>query len=304
MSKAEFNELVYQPGSFKPAELLRLLQNQFLQQANIKDLNLKIEIEQIDSSAIIVTDYLKVKSVLTHFIENAIKFTTKGEVVLGVRKLDVGTEFFVKDTGIGISKPETLFLGKEEKSEISILQGLDGGMGISLRLCKAYLELIDSEILVKSTLGKGSQFSFIIKDTQKIPIEQPSIEKPSASSHGVVLIVEDEDYNYNYLSQILELENYDYIIADDGQKAIDFVKEGRKIDIILMDVRLPGIDGIEASRQIKSINPHIPIIAQTAYNLDTDEDRLMEQYCDDYIQKPIVSKALIKKIRALLEENN
>jgi PAS domain S-box-containing protein len=301
LSKAEFNELVYQPGSFKPAELLRLLQNQFVQQASSKNLSLKIEILQIEASNIIDTDYHKVKSVLTHFIENAIKYTYKGEVIIGVRKLDLGTEFFVKDTGIGITKPEALFLSNEEKSnEISILQEFDGGMGISLRLCKAYLELIDSEILVKSTLGEGSQFSFVIKDSKKIPIEQPSSEKPSTPSLGVVLIVEDEDYNYDYLSQILELENYEYIIADDGQKAIDFVKDGMKIDIILMDVRLPGIDGIEASRQIKSINPKIPIIAQTAYNLDTDQDRLMDHYCDDYIQKPIVSKVLIKKISELL----
>ncbi len=140
---------------------------------------------------------------------------------------------------------------------------------------------------------------FIIKapideESSKTLISKTTIKKVK------ILIVEDEEYNIYYLQQILKMAGYDTLVAEDGQKAIDTVKQEPEIDLILMDIRLPGIDGLEASKRIKEINPDIPIIAQTAFNLNSKEDQDMEKYCDDYIQKPILSQKLYLKINNIL----
>ncbi len=300
LSKAEFNELDVRKTEFNIVTLIKNIEEVYSDRIKEKGLNFYTEINIPSDKVLFDSDLNKIRTVLGHLIENSIKYTDAGRIDIGTY---YGTDclwFYVSDTGSGIEEPDTLFeTSSAANTDMFDMNDKDRGMGISLRICKAYIEVLGGELLVVSEPGAGSRFSFYIPAGNLE--SEAGVLNEKAGVKAKILIVEDEDYNYDYLSQILEMEGYDYLIADDGQKAIDIVKENQDIDLILMDIRLPGIDGLEASRIIKSMNPEIPIIAQTAYGLDSKEDKQMEEYCDDYIQKPIVSKILINKIEKFLK---
>jgi CheY-like chemotaxis protein len=173
---------------------------------------------------------------------------------------------------------------------------------IELTVAKDIAKLIQISLEFTSDIPDSFLCSFLLTGVVEKSKKETSLKVEKKGK--TILIVEDEEYNYYYLQKILELVGYDIIVADDGQKAIDAVESNRKIDIVLMDIRLPGIDGLEASKRIKAMLPEIPIIAQTAYDLNSEEDRLMEKYCDDYIQKPIVWSELYEKIKRNLKNND
>ncbi len=167
------------------------------------------------------------------------------------------------------------------------------------KLTTDIIKIIDAKFFVEQNESDQVICKFIIKEKYTKP-EKDFIARESMQQ-SKILIVEDEEYNIYYLQQILSLAGYKTVVAEDGQKAIDAVSQDVEIDLILMDIRLPGIDGIEASKRIKGTNPNMPIIAQTAFNLNSEEDQNMEKYCDDYIQKPIISQDLYQKIENILK---
>ncbi len=301
LSKAEFNELDVRKADFSIYNLIQNIDESFAGRIKdtevefIKEINIPIE------KSIYNSDFQKIRTVLERIMENAIKFTKKGHIRFGAFYEKENLCFYIADTGVGIEHPELLFNSSPVvETDLYEFEDNNRGIGISLRICKAYIEILGGELIVESKIGTGSKFSFVLPVVSISP--ESELTNKNIEIKAKILIVEDEDYNYNYLVQILEMEGYDYLIAEDGQKAIDTVKEHPEIDLILMDIRMPGIDGLEAARIIKSFNPKVPIIAQTAYSFDTQEDMQMEQYCDDYIQKPIVSKILLNKIQKLLNK--
>lgn len=299
LSKAEFHELDIRKTEFDIVTLVRNIGEAYFDKIKEKNIEFVLKIDIPEDKTILNSDILKIRTVLGHFLENSIKYTESGVITVGLNIKEARLWLYISDTGIGIENPDMIFTTSLEEAKPTFDNHLKNhGMGISLRICKAYIEALGGELFIESTLGSGSKFSFYL------PFEEAAIEKEIIKKEKTVkakiLIVEDEDYNYEYLSQILEMEGYDFIVADDGQKAIDAVKENVDIDIILMDIRLPGINGLEAAKIIKSICPKIPIIAQTAYDFNTEEEKLIEEYCEDYIQKPIVSKILLNKIEKLL----
>jgi PAS domain S-box-containing protein len=301
LSKVEFEELDVRNSEFSIVTLIKTIAEKYRHRIMSKNLELIEDIEIASEQALYNSDLQKIKSILSHIIENAIKYTVEGSITLGAKLDSTWLKIYVKDTGVGIGNLEKIFYNDNTgMDDLLNFNNQDGGMGISLRICNAYAQVLGGSIAVDSAPGKGSKFELLLPIASSLPKEIALPEKKEILGKFKILIVEDEDYNYNYLSQVLELEGYDFAIADDGQKAVDFVKSEPNIDLILMDIRLPVLDGLEASKIIKGINPKIPIIAQTAYGLDSEEDRLMEEYCDDYIQKPIVSKILITKIKKFL----
>jgi CheY-like chemotaxis protein len=170
-----------------------------------------------------------------------------------------------------------------------------------LSISKSYIELLGGKIWVKSIVGEGSEFHFTIpvkENQQKIITKNLISYSPELElkTYKTILIAEDEDYNFMYLLEILSKENIDIIRTSNGEETVKRCRENSKIDLILMDIKMPVMDGYQATKLIKEFRPELPIIAQTAYAQKSDSVKAFESGCNDYISKPINSELLIHKI--------
>ena len=257
-----------------------------------------------DEDAMIVSDEIKLIEILSNLVNNAFKFTDKGSVEFGYCIKNNEIEFMVKDTGIGIpeSKFESIF-----KRFFQVETDSDrtyGGSGLGLSISKAYVEMLGGKIWVNSQVNSGSTFYFTIPYKKAIAtkIADAAIhsEKKEPKSTKTILVAEDEDINYNYLFELFSGSNFKLLRARNGIEAIEMLNSSSSIDLILMDIKMPIMNGYEATRRIKATNPKIPIIAQTAYAHEVDKAKAFENGCDDYISKPFKKDMLISKINDLL----
>jgi len=255
--------------------------------------------------AIIKTDREKIIAILTNLVGNATKFTHTGFIEFGYEKKDKYLEFFVKDTGVGIDdeKKEIIFERFRQGSESSYSREYEGA-GLGLSISKAYVEMLGGKIWVESELGKGSTFYFTIP--YNVDMEaKPAIKNVIANieaDHKVknlkVLIAEDDDASVSFLSTALKPLCREILKAGTGVEAVEACRNNPDIDLVLMDVRMPDMDGYEATRQIRQFNKDVIIIAQTAYAFAGDREKAIEAGCNDHIAKPIrfdVLKGLIQK---------
>ncbi len=295
-------ELAIEPTSVN--KMLDTLYEFFLPEAEKKNLNLIFKKELTDSRSIIETDEIKLNQVLTNLIKNALKYTDSGQIILGYRVQDESIIFYVQDSGIGI-KPEyhkkifERFLQGEDSSERAI-----EGSGLGLSISKAFVEMMGGKIWVDSEDGKGSIFYVslpysYITDTYKNEISTNK-KADKILSDFIILIAEDNDTSYRYLEEILIKQNIKILRANTGNEVVNLVNSNPEIGLILMDIKMPVMNGLEATKIIKQHLPDLPVIAQTAYAQSKDCQRAMEAGCDDYIAKPINKDLLLTKIRKLL----
>lgn len=242
------------------------------------------------------SDEGRIRGVLINFIENAIKYTENGLIEIGIRDSDNNLYLYVKDDGIGIAaENHQLIFDRFTKIEDS-KQRLFRGTGIGLYISKKIVEMLGYKINLISELGKGAEFNIEIpKNTLISLFEQKEIISGITQFDGkkkTVLIVEDEDDNFFFLNSVLQKANFNTLRAKDGSESIELCKKRKDIDIILMDIKLPIMNGIDATRHIRGFNIHIPIIAQTAYAMSNDKSIILEAGCNDYIAKPIERQKL------------
>ena len=243
-----------------------------------------------DEEAIIRSDKEKLFGILTNLVKNAIKYTDRGKIEFGYIKQDDSIEFYVKDTGIGIAedKQNDIF---ERFIQADINNKMARhGVGLGLSIAKAYVEMLGGSIRVNSKLGEGSTFYFTLpygsETYDQLPEDIGDLTVPDRSDLRIV-IAEDDDISFDLIS--LEMGNFtkEIIRAQTGFEVIDICRHRTDIDLILMDVQLPGLDGLEATRQIRNFNKEITIIAQTAYGFVEDREKAIEVGCNDYLSKPI-----------------
>jgi len=272
--------------------------------AKEKNLKLVASKELTDEDSIIVSDQSKIKQVLFNLISNALKFTDKGSIDFGYSSKKEHLEFFVKDTGIGIPKKAHKIIFDRFSQADNTTVEIYGGTGLGLAISKGYINVLGGDIWFNSKLGKGTEFYFSIPHVKSAG-EKEKEDKPEGYrkkfTNSTVLVVEDEDYNSEYLKIILSSLQIKCLIAKDGKQAIDMFKENQQIDLILMDIRLPILDGFKATAEIKKIKPDLPIIAQTAYALAHDREKALKSGCNDYISKPVEEKELIKMLDKYLQ---
>ena len=274
-------------------------------------INLRKSIPQDCTNLTIDTDVSKVKQILLNLLKNAIKFTNTGEVYYGcqidlIKRRHV-LHFFVKDTGIGVPKEKQEFIFDIFRQVEDSHTRTYGGTGIGLSISKRLTELLGGEIWLESEEGSGSTFHFTLpldnlkssklqsqKDSETVVTE---VKKGSS----LILVAEDVEASYEFLEVVLNKSGFKTIWAANGREAIEKCKENDEIELILMDINMPVMNGYEATRVIKEFRPNLPIIAQTAYAIAGDKDKSLNAGCDDYVTKPIKRDILIQKIRALIE---
>ena len=272
---------------------------------SFKELRSKLGKEHIDITVkqfkanenyIFSSDPRRINQVISNLMNNALKYTFEGSIEVGYkihkRKNDNYIDFFIRDTGVGIKEDniETIFDRFRQLDNSSTREA--GGTGLGLAISKNIALLLGGDIKVESRTDKGSSFHLIlpfikISEQQFEPDKIEITNKKYNWSNKKILIAEDEDSNYQLLEIMLRKTNVKIIRAFNGKEAIDFIRGGKEVDLILMDVRMPLMDGYEATAYIKKINPNIPIVIQTAYALSGDRKISMEAGCDEYISKPI-----------------
>lgn len=258
-------------------------------------------------SCMVHTDRNRIAQVVSNFVSNAIKFTTEGSIRIGYQSSENGLRFYVSDTGSGISadKLEGVF------DRFVRLQSDKNGNGLGLSICKTIVNKLGGEIGAESEVGKGSTFWFTLPEHSdikpKVIIEKEQEELPSAVRVPVIdagsdkklsiLVAEDMEDNYRLCEAILA-SRYELHWAHNGEEAISLFLKFQP-DIILMDIRMPEVNGYEATEAIRQMSATVPIIALTAFAYEEDRQKIMHSGFTDFLTKPISSKVLLGKLESL-----
>lgn len=304
ISKIEAGQIDLEEDEMNPEELTQSIADFYYQKAKEKDIVFKVVNKSKDVH--LIADETKIRQILTNLIENAFKFTSEGEIRFGYEIKDDFVEFYVSDTGIGM-EPGALEIIFERFRQVELSSARKyGGTGLGLSISKAYIEKMGGEIWVDSELGKGSTFYFNVPlelNDQFVEEEGVPVSDEELNWDGkLILIAEDEKVNYKYFEEILFETKVNLLWAENGQVAVDKCMDNDAIDLVLMDMKMPLLNGYDATREIKKIKPDLPVIAQTAYALVGDEAKAIQAGCDDYIHKPIDMDVLIDKIAKYLSK--
>lgn len=281
----------------------------FYQEAERKGLEFTYELSLQDSDSIIITDRHKLESILTNLIKNAIKYTESGNITFGytLKKQNKNKliEFFVQDTGIGISSDRiNAVFNRFEQADIEDKKAYEGS-GLGLAISKSYVEMLGGAISVKSIEGKGSLFSFVIpyihRNQNTVSDQQQASGSTTENLKNLsVIVAEDDESSRMFFETILEDKFGKLRFTSTGKETIDLCRVHDDTAIILMDIKMPDMNGYEATREIRKFNRDVIIIAQTAYAMVGDREKALAAGCDDYIVKPIDTKELFKKIHVCL----
>ncbi|MCF8370249.1 MAG: response regulator [Bacteroidales bacterium] len=248
------------------------------------------------------TDPIRFRQIIANLIGNALKYTEKGRIEFGFSIEKEGAiRFFVKDSGIGIPKSmQQHIFDRFRQVDESHTRGF-GGTGLGLTISKNLVNLLGGEIWLESEPGAGSTFYFTLPfDSNELDQQSKKAVPPGAKKYywpeKKILVVEDVRTNYDFIEALLKRTDMSLLWAKDGVEAVDLFSQHTDIDMVLMDIQMPRMNGYEATREIKKLRSEIPVIAQTAYAMAEDRQKIFQAGCDDYISKPIKSDLLYSLI--------
>ena len=271
-------------------------------------LNVKNQFE--DNGDLIFTDRIWLKRVLNHLMDNAVKFTLDGSIEFSYMKEDSNIFFRIKDTGIGINKENLNRIFEEFRQEIDGHHRPFEGLGIGLTLAKEVIERMGGKIFVQSEKGIGSEFSFTLpyrpagSSTIRIKdLINSQLESQINWSARKCLLVDDNKDVLIYLNRILLDTGVTIFTARSGYEAIELVKTIPDLDVVLLDMQMPEMNGIEATKEIRKIRKNLPIIAQTAFIFEDDKDIILEAGCDACLIKPIRKDHLLTVMASFVRSN-
>ena len=282
----------------------------FQPEAERKGIKLHLEMLLPPTDKDMITDQSKLDSILTNLIKNAIKFTKEGEIKVGCQAKANQLEFYVKDTGIGIPKERQQAVFERFIQADIFDKEARQGSGLGLAISKAYVEMLGGEIRVESNPdamgGQGSMFFFTLPTNGQVQEISGEIKigKGDESISPIkglnIIIAEDDENSAIYLQTILQSDAGKIILTQKGHETVEACRNNPDIDLVLMDIQMPGINGYEATRRIREFNKEVIIIAQTAYCLSGDREKTIESGCNDYLPKPVNKNELLALIRKYL----
>jgi|GEM_PF-2400433 len=297
ISKIEAEQMTLNEENFSVNKLMDEIYTQYMNNENIieKNLSLKYTTELNNKNAMITFDRVRLMQVIENLLNNAIKFTKEGQISFGYTLANQNTlKFYVKDTGIGIpkEKQELIFQRFHQHTDAQISQK---GTGLGLAICKGITELYNGKIWIESEENKGTTF-FVTLPYKPASKDEKETAKPSTINlkNKNILVVEDDPNSFELMRAIFKKHKANLLFAEDGEKAVEKCKNNETIDLVLMDLKLPKKDGYKATREIKSLRPGLPVIAQTAYAMPEDKEKSKKYGFNGYITKPIEEKKLME----------
>lgn len=298
ISKIETGQMEIKTTKFNLNKLISDLHVFFKPQTDQKGIELHYTSELADNESNIISDDQKIYQVLTNLLNNALRFTDQGKIEFGYRINQNEIVFFVSDTGIGINtQVRELIFERFRQGDLSYTK-MHEGAGLGLSISKGFVELLKGRIWLESNEGKGSTFYFTIPYNRLSDTSTPYKKQPQYVSKNLsnktFLIVEDDDVNYLLIKRIIVKElKAATLRAANGLQALDEFKKNNDISVVIMDIKMPKMDGYEAFREIRKLNPEIPVIAITAYALTEAREKIMKMGFTDYISKPFDIQTVI-----------
>ncbi|MCU0456169.1 MAG: ATP-binding protein [Bacteroidales bacterium] len=263
-----------------------------------------------DETDLIFTDKVWLRRVLNHLMDNAVKFTLDGSIELSWLREKDDLVFSIKDTGIGINKENLARIFEEFRQEIDGHHRPFEGLGIGLTLAREVIERMGGKINVVSEKGMGSEFSFSIPfrpaGTAGLKFRSSVTDDPARPINWQsrkCLLVDDNKDVLVYLKRILLDTGIEVLLARSGYEAIETIRKSNDIDVVLLDMQMPGMNGIDTTREIRKIRKTLPIIAQTAFIFEDDKDIIIEAGCDACLIKPIRREHLLTVMNSFLKSN-
>jgi PAS domain S-box-containing protein len=305
ISTIEANQISLSQDQFSLDKMMDELYLTFEDQAAEKGLKLIYKKPEENKIIQLISDERRLKQALSNLLNNALKFTHMGEIELGYNLNKSHLEIFVRDTGIGVSiEKQSLIFERFFQADPSATRKY-GGNGLGLSIAKALVEKLGGKITLKSEEGKGSVFSVhlpaeIIKSKPVTPFIKNAKQDSLVNVEGTILIAEDEANNFLLLNEILSENQIAVLHAWNGQEAVDLVKANNAINLVLMDIKMPIMNGFEAMHLIKAQNPGLPVIAVSAYAMAEDRENAIREGFDNFISKPIKPENLLKILKKYL----
>ena len=287
-------------------EMLLRCFSEFDKVAKNKGLSLYVKKGLSDKAAHIYVDGEKLHKVMDNLLENALKFTQQGHVEMGYAHSGNKLEFYVKDTGIGIGSEARELIFEQFSQEDKKLSRSAGGLGLGLSIVKGNVDLLNGKIRLVSEKGKYSTF-FVEIPYQPIYPElsmTPEKAKGTVRESITVLVTEDEEVNYQYLEILLKKYQFDMrvIHAINGKEAVSLCIKYPEINLVLMDLKMPGMSGLETTRKIKKQNPGLTVVAQTAYTALENQEDAQKAGCTAFLRKPTRKVDLFKVLDKYLKK--
>jgi len=289
ISKIASDNLKVNTREFLLREVLEEQLQRYNKVCQTKNVSVKLEMPGQYQNMLLNSDDELLKKVLGHLLTNAAKFTDKGNITFGYQVKEQHLEFFVKDQGKGIAADRlgTIFDAFEQENP-EMTRGHEGS-GLGLAITKGIVKLLGGSVWLKSEKGKGSEFYFTIPyHEEKIMEKPPAKDTPNITETGnpLILIAEDDDSNFVFMDIVLKKVGYKVLRAKNGRQAVEMCESNPGIKLVLMDIKMPIMSGLDATRHIKKFRSDLPVVAVTAYLKSGDEHLVKDSGCEDFCFKP------------------
>lgn len=277
---------------------------------NKSGLDLIFTPDPVNPGVFMKTDPFRLRQIMVNLINNAIKFTEKGSVEFGYTiKDETQVEFFVRDTGVGLSRDEIDMIFERFKRTRRSEEKNIVGTGLGLAISKNLVQLLGGEMWVNSVAGSGTTFLFTLP--YLIPTILPTERGGDLYRHETsynwsgktILIAEDDLYSSKFLRELLGKTGVEILHVPNGEMAVEVFRSNPDIDLVIMDIQMPEMDGLEATRLIKKMNLQIPVIAQTAFAMAGDKEKFQKAGCDEYVSKPVNTNQFMSMINHFLTKD-
>ena len=302
ISKIETGQLAIIKSATNIQAVIQQLVELHKAKAEKKNISLTIVFPSLPKSLIIETDTIRFSQIVNNLLSNAIKFTEKGHVEIGYQLSGVEIRFYIKDTGLGVAPENRIRIFERFRQAEPTRDRLFGGTGLGLAISKSLVEMLGGRIWVESKPSEGACFYFTLPLVDSCLPDVKKIEHNEVQnwSKYTVLVAEDEDYNFMYLSEILTKNKINVLRAVNGNEAVTYCRTRPDINLVLMDIKMPGLTGYEAAREILAFRPKLPIIAATAYAMSSEANQSLQCGMVAHLSKPINRDELLNLLKTHL----
>jgi len=299
ISEIEAGDLKVKFETVNLQNLMRFIRKLYQPRAQAKNLEIDFSLEVPEDQQVIWSDQNKIKGILIHLLNNALKFTNRGKIHLRINLVGDQLNLSVTDTGIGMNETDIANIYQHFVQIEEHLTRKYDGLGLGLTICEAYSRCLNGSIEIESQVDHGTTVMLqipYISGKQEVAKEKELLNGHQKFSKAKVLLVDDDPINLQLLEKFLKdsVGELDTLKAKNGVEAVEYYKQDPSFDLILMDLKMPLMNGFEATREIRKLNSEIPIIAQTAYAMHQDKEKALSEGCNDYLSKPL-NKALFYK---------